>query len=495
MRREWSGNDQELQTKLWGGREPKVVSDEAFDMLEQGRLDSRLMDEERKQRDSTLGFASIALPWPLVSDKFIGPFITRRRFAASYLLMDRAVAQVARLLSGKIQPLSLEEAQRRSPKGTSSGLPWWSTDETVLPDYLKRARQIKQSQNAEEFYPFVSGRRTTNAGYGEVSKQRLLWIVDKAEVPLGKSVADPVLEHLNQLSHFAAWREPSIIDAAVTRLLYNGFNTYSIDFSAFDASVNSYLIAQAFKLLIDWTGAQYLEVVMDHFVSGALLTPDGLIEGRDGGVPSGSSLTNMIDTLVQAVVWHYVALVLGVTLVDWMVLGDDAVVQFQPDPGIVELESVMDDLGLKINPDKMMIGKGVCHYLQNVHMLDHLIEGKAVAVRSAMRMIHRAMMPERFPAGMSGALVSVGAALKIDKCSGHPMFPQIVDFLYDGDELLHDHSLVQLLRQAGGANTVKSALKLNSFVHTERDPSIIGALPITAQIEVSRNKRNQRVST
>jgi hypothetical protein len=367
-------------------------------------------------------------------------------------------------------------------------LPEWSTDPEVLPEYLKRSRVIVESYDPSLFYPFVAGRRTTNAAASEVSKQRLLWIVDKAEVPIGKSVGDVVLSELRSYDHFAAWLGPQYVDVAVSKMLGRGIPIHSIDFSKYDASIENFLIQAAFELLMDWVKAPYLETVGELFMHGDLVFPWAIANNKKRGVPSGSSLTNMIDTLVQTIIWHYVSIELGVELVDYMVQGDDGLVQFTPSVEPSEIEPLLSTLGLTFNADKTMYSSEACKYLQNLHLKDHQVDGVNVGIRSSFRMLHRIKRPERLSATLTPALMSVSAALKADKVSGSPYFEEWVQFYWSGDKLIREKPLVTLLREAGGGSFVKSALKIDSFSYTERDPELIDALPISAVVEKIRRR-------
>jgi hypothetical protein len=450
-----------------------------------------LMVEEQEQRRSTQGFASITAPWAEVEQQLLSPFFGPG--VPQSVDMDAwrsAKVRVENLLDGRRSPLPLEIAQDRAPKNTSSGLPLWSTEPEVLPQYLKRAQYIAQSYDASEFYPFVAGRRTTSAALGEQSKQRLLWIVDKAEVPLGKSAGDVVLEDLRiRHNHFAAWVGPNAVAEHVTVMLHRDLPIHSVDFSRYDASISNLFIQTAFELLMTWVKAPYLEVVGEHFMDGGLLHPYGIAYGKQRGVPSGSSLTNMIDTLVQCLVWNYVAIVLDTQLVDFMVLGDDGLVQFLPERPPDDLEPVFSELGMVFNADKTHYSSEYAHYLQDLYTLQFTKSEVARPLRSSFRMLSRVKRPERLPASDSPATITVSSALKLDKCWGLPYFNELVQFFWEGDKLVRLRPLKELLREAGGAEEIKRVLKFSSFAGSDRDPSLIEALPITAELETIRRRQ------
>lgn len=493
LKREEHGNPAEIETPFWDNATAQVVRERWWRRIKYHpafKVAPVLQTEEEEQGAKTAGFASIALPWSEVEHDFLEPFFGEKEIQPKIdaVVLARAINVVRTMLSGRRTPLPLEVAQQRAPRRTSSGLPEWSTDPEVLPEYLARSKDIAVRQDPSLFYPFAAGRRTTNSTFGEVSKQRLLWIVDKAEVPLGKSVGDVVLEELRLKDHFSAWLGPEYVDRAVTKMLHRQLPIHSVDFSKYDASVENPFIQAAFELLMDWVKADYLEVVGEHFMNGQLAHPGGIRSGKQRGVPSGSSLTNMIDTLVQAILWHYIAIEADTTLVDFMVLGDDGLVQFAPERTPDQIEPLAASVGFKFNADKTMYAIGAAHFLQNLHTLSLTSGGIAVGMRSSLRMLNRIKRPERLSASLSPALLSVGAALKIDKCYGLPYFKELVQFYWEGDKLVRAKPLIDLMREAGGSTVVKSALKIDSFSVTERDPQVIQALPVSKELELIRRR-------
>ena len=113
------------------------------------------------------------------------------------------------------------------------------------------------------------------------------------------------------------------------------------DFSSFDKTVGAFLIREAFDILednIDFghyrfggipdMGAQFrlFDLCVDYFINTPLVLPTGEGFQKCGGVPSGSVVTNLIDSIVNALVTVYVTTELGVPLSRerYKFSGDDA---------------------------------------------------------------------------------------------------------------------------------------------------------------------------
>jgi len=124
------------------------------------------------------------------------------------------------------------------------------------------------------------------------------------ETVVGLSIQQPVLDALRNRPEFAAWNELSRVDSVVTGMIdkVRGSELISSnDFGGFDRTLVGELIHEVFDVIrwwfnksartrIDWLERQILTV--------GLVTPEGVISGRDGAMPSGSALTNLVDTLV-----------------------------------------------------------------------------------------------------------------------------------------------------------------------------------------------------
>jgi hypothetical protein len=90
------------------------------------------------------------------------------------------------------------------------------------------------------------------------------------------------------------------------------YNTYlTIDFSRFDSTVSSRLIHKGFNVIANFFGltdenpeGKLLRWLESQFTNSVLVTKDGVLFQKSGGVPSGSALTSLVDSLCSAyVMW------------------------------------------------------------------------------------------------------------------------------------------------------------------------------------------------
>nr|WKV33860.1 MAG: RNA-dependent RNA polymerase [Riboviria sp.] len=117
---------------------------------------------------------------------------------------------------------------------------------------------------------------------------------------------------------------------------------FNVDWSRFDANVPAWLIRDAFDILRDQIDfSRYRDYgtptdpdtiprlwnrIVHYFINTPMKLPDGRIRVKAKGVPSGSYFTNLIDTIVSAIVARYIFRVMDtkfMTLSSWF-MGDDA---------------------------------------------------------------------------------------------------------------------------------------------------------------------------
>lgn len=143
----------------------------------------------------------------------------------------------------------------------------------------------------------------------------------------------------------------------------SNYNTkFSIDYSGFDASVNTQLIGIAFSILtkmLNLTEEQtkVWKRVQTYFATCPFLAPDGLVyKGRRGGVPSGSMFTQMIDSVCNALAIEYALICEEVKAYRYLVYGDDSwtvlCIGEEPQKFLQRIETHVRSLGLKMNVPK-----------------------------------------------------------------------------------------------------------------------------------------------
>lgn len=392
--------------------------------------------------------------------------------AAAVAAIQRALPQASLTASTFTQSLE------RMPKDTNLGLPVLSRERKFVSDYLARAVSIDRGGYKEDILPAVLYWRGQATGLKSLPKQRDVWGEDHVETIIGATVQAPFLEVMRVDERFAAWNSLDHVDRIVTSLLRRSTEeVLSIDFSSFDKTATGFLIHAAFDLLrgcfrraywdrIDWLERQFLTV--------GLVTPDGVIVGRSGGVPSGSSLTNLVDCLIHWLIYEEVALMLGVRPLGSTFMGDDGVWEFAPQPPVSEIAEAIQSLGMLANSEKQVVAKGRAHYLQRWHSLEYEREGLLRGIRPTMRTLGSAMSFEhRYnPTEWNPWMHTVRWIMQWENNRWHPNFLAFCAFLRSGDDYLRkgiDPALA--VYRAGGEDKVKSLLRLESFPFRTRDVS------------------------
>ena len=271
------GSDQVLVSPSF-----EETSDEEIESRVEEILDKASLTEElRKIEDSNLakfGPRSIALPW-----------VDRKE--ALYAYFDHEEIELSLTAKpGRLRPVSFETAVKQLVSTSNSGLP-----------FMVRKGDLKTKGSAELMdvgdFPCVLYTRTQEQG-----KTRDIW-------------GYPVRDTLRELSYYLPWLEvekrlpwrkallgPDDVDVAISRLLLNksaDLRVVCVDFSRFDATITPRNSMQAFEYISSqFQDPAAMNIILETFVTIGIWTPDGEISGPHG-VPSGSTFTNAIDSLVQ----------------------------------------------------------------------------------------------------------------------------------------------------------------------------------------------------
>lgn len=474
LERSRRGYPGDLRTPFAGkDRDRKTIIDEFEEYI--GYTDFpelTAIDEEQK---SKIGPYSIMLPWD--ERKYSVDEYGEQIWNADESAFDRAVMRVASLFpSGSLRPMGLDAACEAMPTGTLLGLPAFTSDESYIDQYLQRA---KAANSAHDIYPAVAGWRGQPKGLNEIPKQRLVWMMDHASTILDLSILYPVLNPLRLKPGFSAWSSMDDVDEAVTSLITKaesmGVSIVSADYKSFDSSAHRNLIASAFDILRYWfinSAEPRINLCEEVFINCDLLTPSGLYTGRTGGVPSGSGLTNLIDTLINIIAGYYTAYRLGVELVAFEVLGDDSVFVFSQDLDMKTLENTMMELGLNCNPEKQFLSKHSVLFLQHWHSSEYKIDGISRGVRSPYRALNGMLSLERWvPNKWNKWMVTARLGMQVENCKWDSRFRSMVQYAKAHDEVLRSGvTLAVVMKRAGGASAVRDTLSIASYPFNTQDP-------------------------
>lgn len=435
------------------------------------------LDDAEADQASKIGKFSIMLPW-----------VERREDVQAYYKryphesLDPVTLEMARLMlrtqlshMRNLRAATLTEAFNKVPRGTNWGSPFFTSDKSTYRQYLAIARKIEQSsyRNSDglELYASLYWRGQAK-GIGEYPKQRVVQGTSHIQNLFEQQLQIPMLLGAQRLPEFASWVSQDRVDAVVSSLLRRaegmGVEILSVDFKTFDQRLPAEVVDAIFQTVRElfipeyWPLIDYVEFL---FKSTKLVTPDGSYSGRPGGVPSGSTLTNWMDTLGHDLMWNYISLIFKNPIVGKLFQGDDGVVLFSKPWNIVEIEEAFKHhFGMLMGSEKGGISIEQVYFLQNVHSIHYAVDGINVGIRPAMRVLNGSASDERIK---SEKWTSYDYTLswwqKFENAKWHPKFLELARFLYRHDVYSRTLSADQVLEKGGGWRQAESILNTPSF--------------------------------
>ena len=133
-------------------------------------------------------------------------------------------------------------------------------------------------------------------------KTRLVWC-GSAETTLFESqYARPLINYLRHWANIAMGKTPAEIRE---QALMIGEMPYwwSVDFSKYDSTVQSWLIKEAFDIFKEFFDEEYhkeIDFCCHDFINSKILMPDGKIYVTNKGIPSGSYFTQLVGSVCNA---------------------------------------------------------------------------------------------------------------------------------------------------------------------------------------------------
>jgi hypothetical protein len=469
------GYDRDERTPLWESRDRCAILDELDSAI--GVAPYPLLAELDDKERELVGPLSIRAPYADREDDVKAYFT--QSFDADVPSFERALRRVNLLIPNhSVRPLSWDNAYDHIPHNKWWGLPWATSDPSVGPWYLENAPSIV---SPEQVYPSVIGWRGQAHGPTK-GKDRVVWMACKLSTIIEATLMYPLLSSLRTCMGFSAWGTPDDVDVAITKLMETAtsrqLTMMSGDYSGFDASVSRHLIDAVFDALMgQWLVPEMssrLELCKEIFATGGICVPYKVLDGRNGGVPSGSVFTNLVDSLINLVAGYYTAERYGVELLRYEVMGDDSVFVFNPSITSEELSNAVGELGLKMNPEKQYVHDDAVHYLQRLYVLEHKSNGIYRGMHNPYRSMSGLTGIEYFHTDWDEYLVSARAIMQVENVKHDPRFPEFVEFVYDGDQLLRSGmDPAEIIRRAGGAERIRDSLDKQSFPYNVYDPDAV----------------------
>lgn len=361
------------------------------------------------------GFRFPATQGDSLEDQIRKYFIKRDPIHPNSAAMEYATKQVSALYEvgrfGRLEPIDLDvAAAQKFPRGTGLGYPVITSDPKYLFEVYKISEEIHNSGYDLSWVaelPALLGVRGQPRGPESVvgtpyAKTRVIYAMPRAVMNAEKRIQFPLQGFLKKREEFCAWVGRDAVAKSITRLFARKSRkqVLSVDFKSFDVSVPEIVTNEIFNIIEGWMTKESGPLVRfckEAFQRTGILCPDLYLPGsaRSGGVPSGSVMTNLIDSLANLWVMHYAAARNTSSLLYSIVQGDDGVYTFQGNVQMSEVAEAVSELGMKLSPEKSMMCEDAVHFLQDLHCVQHVVGGINVGMRPLTHILNSAMSMER----------------------------------------------------------------------------------------------------
>uniref|UniRef100_A0A2V0RA83 RdRp n=1 Tax=viral metagenome TaxID=1070528 RepID=A0A2V0RA83_9ZZZZ len=378
------------------------------------KLPQALVDLELSNRDK-FGPRSISTPWT-----------ERRASLEEYFQPDVDKESInTHSTGGRLRQISNANALQLLKSQTSSGLPKLKKKAVVKPILLASLEDQLKAK-----YPCVLYTRTQ-----ELQKTRNVWGYPISDTLNEMKLFSPILAYHKTHS---SWRSsllgPDSVDRRITQLLNLPGKRVSIDFSAYDSHVKLHLqtsVRDYIKSLFQVSEHEDIDSIFVRMNEIGIVTPDGIFSGPHG-VPSGSTLTNEVDSDAQYLVANQIINPSDVADIN----GDDGAYSLN-DPD--KLISAFIDHGLVVNTDKSYIKDDYFIYLQNYYskefQSDGLVRGIYPIYRAYMRLVFQERWSNFEDYDISGQdYYNIRALSILENVRYHPLFRLLVQFVLDNDK-------------------------------------------------------------
>jgi hypothetical protein len=391
----------------------QISDDNLRDRLEAILSNVTLTDTLREIEDSNFakfGPRSLAKPWE-----------ERKESLYAYFKNEDFDPGISLFRSnGRRIPVSMKAVSDNLIRASSAGLPYMMRKGIVLDDaFANYAHQVGD-------FPCVLFTRTQ-----EERKTRDVWGFPISDTIREQQFFIPTLSYDKTQAHRAALLGPDAVDRAITLLLTSmkpGGQMFCVDFTSFDATVTPRHSSMAFSEIASLFQSGYVSEIYDifrRFVTIPIYTPEGEISGPHG-VPSGSTFTNTVGSLVQ-----------------WILSGYHSKCQIQGDDGVycVNSQSERDRIrdrfvlnGLIVNDSKSRTFNGQeCVYLQRYYhpmyqSRDGIgLGGVYAAARAFLRIKYLESWTDFKRFGIEDAdFFALRTIMILENCKHHPAFEDLV---------------------------------------------------------------------
>lgn len=252
-------------------------------------------------------------------------YVSTKAWTKNFRLAKKLVKESMHIV--KLRPMLIESEEdvnrNLSTLDSSAGfLAYGKKKKDVIPEMVDQAKRLKVAvANCEKFEDIVTNpyialtrsqvgtlsdmciyvRPTTDEGVFKW-KTRLVWC-GSAETTLFESqYARPLINYLSSWANIAMGKHPVEVRSqalAIGNMSY----WWSIDYSKYDSTVQSWLIKEAFDIFKEFFDEEYhreIDFCCHDFINSKILMPDGKIWVTNKGIPSGSYFTQLVGSVCNA---------------------------------------------------------------------------------------------------------------------------------------------------------------------------------------------------
>lgn len=400
------------------------------------KVNEVLDDLEWETNRPKFGTMSRAEPWQGRRETLVDSFEPAK--------MNRGFAPFDLTRPLSLRPLSVQTAVGFLKNDSNSGLPQYTKKKNVKDSLMGYTLEDLYNIVADSFNndnPLVEIACVLFTRTQELGKTRNVWGFSVLATLFEMTFYRPILDIQAKQTWRSALGSPDAVSAAITRIIdyaiMNRLTVLSIDFKRYDNSCKGHVIDPAFDTIIrafQRPFHRHLELIKLFFKSCRIVTPEGIWSGNHG-VPSGSTFTNEVDSIIQ----YGIALECkDIAKVEFcQVQGDDGVYLCH-DAKLVKEH--FTNYNLDVSDIKSVAAEKYCIFLQSLFHDDYrdedgVINGIYPTYRALNRIIHLERFDDFSEYGIKGSdYFSIRTISILENCKHHPMFEEFVAYVWSLDK-------------------------------------------------------------
>jgi len=324
--------------------------------------------------DSLRGFNKLARPERMFFTllKYCKPVNTKTRAfnnpkqRAAY---RNALDDVFRMFSraGSFKPMSVDDMLKGLPTGTSAGYEYMGKKkEDVKNEAFRVAKQRRQylRYGYWDLVPYKFAMRGHLSPINE-NKSRPVWVTPYTTVMLENYMFRPIYDFIFR-------------DELFQNLILTGKKTISrlreylskdsdlwylnTDFSSWDSFRSKFLLQDVLKTIKrlykfdDDVDSDLFDRLIDDYTSGAIAFPNGMILQREAGIPTGTLLTLLMNSMANFVIFRTISNFLDLAPQDEKIVGDDYACKLVDSPQLDKISFYAKKFfDMELHPGKCLV--------------------------------------------------------------------------------------------------------------------------------------------